>query len=178
MKKLLFISMIGLLLASCSTVHKSIQSSHTDTDSVASVAKDSATSHDYVDSSDYMYLQNSDVTIEYGPDSVKAVDTFSNKKIQALHDVVKAVSGTKVPKKITIHIGTLATAEKHISDSGGTVTHYKDTATLKKKVDTSSKIVERKRAPLFLTIGAIIVGLILIVFLIYKIAPSILKKFI
>lgn len=148
---------------SCSMVHRIVDKKNITVDSSASHRTDSAATHVSKDSSNYLDIEDADITIELGPDSVKAVDNFSNKTVQAVHDIVKAASGNRAPTRVTIHVGHISDSSRLTvkTDSSRVVTS--DTSHLKKSVETVHKDVKRTNYIVFVIIISLILLIILII---------------
>ena len=159
-----------VFFSSCSTVKKLITKTNTQVDSTSGHVRDTATKTTTIQDQKDLQLSDLDITVVYSDkDSIKAEDYFSKPEIQTLHDVVKSISGNRVPTSVKIHIGNLSDSGKKISTEVVATSHTVDTTALKKNVSVSVRDVKKVRAPLWLTLGAIGIGLAVLVYAAYRI---------
>lgn len=172
MKYLLFV----LLLSSCSMVHRIVDKKNISVDSTSSRRTDSTATHTLKDSANYLDIEDADITIELGPDSVKAVESFSNKTVQAVHDLVKAAAGSRVPTRVSIHVGHLSDSSRLTVKVDSSRVKTSDTTHLKKSVETVHKDIKRTNYIVFVIIISLIL-LILLVILYLRGKLSFITKF-
>lgn len=146
----LYLVLILASLSSCSVLHKTTTTHKETVDSTAGKHVDSTVTHEFIDSSEYMYLDSADITVTLDSATVKVpVDTFKNKDIQVIHDVVKAVAGNQKVKSVTIHIHGLDKTQVHITKIDSAKVIRSDTATVHRTEQTVTKQVNRTSYVLF-----------------------------
>jgi hypothetical protein len=161
----LYLILILASLSSCSVLHKTTTRTKETVDSVAGKHVDSTVTHEFVDSSEYMYLDSADVTVTLDTATVKVpIDTFKNKDVQILHDVVKAVAGNQKVKSVTIKIHGLDQSQNHIIKTDSIKVIRSDTATVHRTTTQVVKQVNRTSYVIF----AIFVFLAIAIFIIIK----------
>jgi len=162
----LFLFVVALLsFTSCSMVKRITSHNHLKFDSSNSHHIDSSTVIKKTDSTSTFTLDSTDIEVEIGDDTLnKPVDTFSNKSIQIIHDIVKAVAGKNKPKKVIIHIGKLRDSVRVIKTTDSTGIKASDTLHYVKIIDTKTEQTERTSYVIF----GIVVFALIAIFIIFK----------
>lgn len=163
MKTILAGILAVFFLTSCSMVHRIIDKKNISVDSSSGKHSDSSSVKSVKDSANYLDIEDADITIELGNDTVRAVDKFSNKTIQGVHDLVKAVAGNRVATRVSIHVGHLSDSSRLTVAVDSSRVKTSDTTHLKKSIATVHKDIKRTNYIVFVGIGLLILIILLII---------------
>jgi hypothetical protein len=175
MKRLLLIAIVALGLASCHTVHKTVSEHTAKVDSSVTRSVDTSSSSEQTSDTRELKIKGVHLNIVFGTDTVPETTHFSSPTVQSLHDVIKSVSGNRVPKEINITIDDVSDSSVKTSRKDTTAVKKTETTLLDKITGDYEKKVDRKSTPLAVTILSIIAFILVIAFLVYKFKKNILS---
>jgi hypothetical protein len=181
---------IFFLFAACSTVHKTVTTQKKTVDSTAVTRTDTSYKSRQSTHTDNLQVKDVNVTVTYSTpaDSALAVakatpvDRTPIKKVTSkkiddyaaiISDAVSSAGNAGNIASITIHIGSITDSTTHTVKVDTGSAHSAQSVKVKDQTADQTKVVSRTGLPWYVYVGGGLLGLILLVYIIYRIYKKI-----